>query len=320
MDRLDYIAKQQGRLTVSGAPQGYDAYVAAQSALRRGGPVLFVALDDMQADAAERAIGFFAPTLTVLSFPAWDCLPYDRVSPKPDIESRRLATLAALARGGENPSVIVTTNNALLQRVPPKSAIAHASFAARNGAEVDRDALVAFLAGNGYVRAGTVREPGDFSLRGGIVDLWPPGEEQPLRLDFFGSTLDAIRRFDAETQLSDKKAVAEVALLPASEAPLNAGAISRFRTGYVAASAARRGDDPLYESVSAGRKTQGMEHWLPLFYDHLGTLFDYLPHCAAWCCWGYSGRENPRRRGWNWCAITTRPANSSVIRKTKSTP
>ena len=293
MDRLDYIAKQQGRLTVSGAPHGYDAYVAAQSAMRRGGPVLFVALDDMQADAAERAIGFFAPAQAVLSFPAWDCLPYDRVSPKPDIESRRLATLAALARGGEKPCVIVTTINALLQRVPPKSAVANASFAAKNGAEVDRDALVAFLAGNGYVRAGTVREPGDFSLRGGIVDLWPPGEEQPLRLDFFGSTLDAIRRFDAETQLSDKKAVAEVALLPASEAPLNAQAISRFRTGYVAAFGAA-GDDPLYESVSAGRKTQGMEHWLPLFYDHLDTLFDYLPRCLVLL--GYQAEESKTAR------------------------
>jgi transcription-repair coupling factor (superfamily II helicase) len=280
LDRLDYIAKQQGRLTVSGAPQGYDAYVAAEAARRRGGPVLFVALDDVQADAAERAITFFAPSLTVLPFPAWDCLPYDRVSPKPDIESRRLATLAVLAKGGDKPAVIVTTINALLQRVPPRTAIAGASFAAKNGAEVDREALVAFLAGNGYVRAGTVREPGDFALRGGIVDLWPPGEEQPLRLDFFGSTLDAIRRFDAETQLSDKKAVAEVALLPASEAPLNREAISRFRTGYVAAFGAA-GDDPLYESVSAGRKTQGMEHWLPLFYDHLDTLFDYLPRCLV---------------------------------------
>ncbi|MEA2855398.1 MAG: hypothetical protein QOE02_5465, partial [Rhodospirillaceae bacterium] len=280
MDRLDYIAKQQSRLTVSGAPQGYDAYVAAQSARRRSGPVLFVALDDIQADAAERAIRFFAPQMTILSFPAWDCLPYDRVSPKSDIESRRLATLAALAREPEKPAVIVTTINALLQRVPPKDAIAGASFKAKNGAEVDRDALVGFLSGNGYVRAGTVREPGDFALRGGIVDLWPPGEEQPLRLDFFGSTLDAIRRFDAETQLSDKTAVAEIALLPASEAPLNADAISRFRSGYVAAFGAA-GDDPLYESVSAGRKTQGMEHWLPLFYPRLDTLFDYLPRCLV---------------------------------------
>ena len=126
------------------------------------------------------------------------------------------------------PAVIVTTVNALLQRVPPKDAIAHASFAAKTGAEVDREALVAFLAGNGYVRAGTVREPGDFALRGGIVDLWPPsfstkkGEEQPLRLDFFGYTLDAIRRFDAETQLSDKATVWTITLLPASEAPLSA--------------------------------------------------------------------------------------------------
>ncbi len=285
MDRLDYIARQPGRLTVTGAPHGYDAWLAAEALRRRAkagdrGPVLFVALDDAEADAACRAIAFFAPSMTVLEFPAWDCLPYDRASPKPDIESRRLATLAALARDPDASAVIVTTVNAVLQRVPPKSAIAAASFAARNGAEVDREALVAFLSGNGYVRAGTVREPGDFALRGGIVDLWPPGETQPLRLDFFGPTLDAIRRFDAETQLSEKTPVSEILLLPASEAPLSPGAISRFRAGYVAQFGAA-GDDPLYESVSAGRKTIGMEHWLPLFYDHLDTLFAYLPRCLV---------------------------------------
>jgi transcription-repair coupling factor (superfamily II helicase) len=293
VDRLDYIAKHPARLTVSGAPQGYDAYMAAEAARRRNGPVLFVALDDVQADAAERALRFFAPSLNILSFPAWDCLPYDRVSPKPDIESRRLATLAVLARDADKPAVIVTSINAVLQRVPPKDVIAGASFAAKNGAEVDREALVAFLSGNGYVRAGTVREPGDFALRGGIVDLWSPGEEQPLRLDFFGSTLDAIRRFDAETQLSDKSAVPQIALLPASEAPLNGAAISRFRSGYVAAFGAA-GDDPLYESVSAGRKTQGMEHWLPLFYERLDTLFDYLPRCLVML--GYQAEESKAAR------------------------
>ncbi len=274
MERLDYIAKTDGRLTVTGAPAGYDAYVAAESARRRGGPVLFVALDDTAAENAARAIRFFAPDTIVLSFPAWDCLPYDRVSPKPDIESARLSTLAVLAKGC-GPCVIVTTVNAALQRVPPKAWIAQASFAAKTNDEVDRDALVAFLAVNGYARAGTVREPGDFALRGGIVDLWPPGEESPLRLDFFGTTLDAIRRFDAETQLS-KDSVAAIALLPASETPLSPDAISRFRTGYVAAFGAA-GEDPLYESVSAGRKAQGMEHWLPLFHEKLDTLFDYLP-------------------------------------------
>ena len=274
MERLDYIARTDGRLTVSGAPAGYDAYLAAEAARRRKGPVLFVTLDDAAAENAARAIRFFAPGTLVLPFPAWDCLPYDRVSPKPDIESARLSTLAALARGC-GPCVIVTTVNAALQRVPPKEWIAEASFAAKTGDDVDREALVAFLAANGYARAGTVREPGDFALRGGIVDLWPPGEEQPLRLDFFGQTLDAVRRFDAETQLS-KDSVEDIALLPASEAPLSPAAISRFRTGYVAAFGPA-GDDPLYESVSAGRKAIGMEHWLPLFHERLDTLFDYLP-------------------------------------------
>jgi len=278
MERLDYIARQPGRFAVTGAPVGYDAYLAAEAALRLDALVLFVASDDVHAAGVSEAISFFAPKLSVLSFPAWDCLPYDRVSPKPDIESERLATLATLARrkSDSGAAVVVTTVNALLQRVPPRDWIAQASFAARTGEDVDRDALVTFLSGNGYVRASTVREPGDFALRGGIIDLWPPGVAQPLRLDFFGSTLDAIRRFDAETQLSSDR-IEEIDLLPASEAPLDQTSISRFRSGYVAEFGPVHDDDPLYESVSAGRKQQGMEHWLPLFHEKLDTLFDFLP-------------------------------------------
>ncbi len=275
MERLTYIGRHPGRFALTGMPDGYDAYVAAEAATRRKGLLLFVAADDAHAQTVKDAIGFFAPTLPVLAFPAWDCLPYDRVSPKPDIESERLATLAMLARHDGGAMVVITTVNALLQRVPPREAIAGASFAAHVGNTVEHDALVAFLARNGYARASTVREPGDFALRGGIVDLWPPGTDEPLRLDFFGSTLDAIRQFDAETQLSTKQ-VSEVELLAAAETPLDAGSISRFRAGYVATFGPAN-DDPLYESVSAGRKHQGMEHWLPLFHDHLDTLFDYAP-------------------------------------------
>ena len=101
------------------------------------------------------------PTSTVLPFPAWDCLPYDRVSPKPDIISSRLATLAALAKGVNGPALIVTSVSAALQRVPPRDWIAGASFSARVGEDIARDALTRFLADNGYVRAGTVREPSD---------------------------------------------------------------------------------------------------------------------------------------------------------------
>ena len=277
MERVSYIARSEGRLTVTGAPEGYDAWLAAEAALRLKGLVLFVASDDLRAAGAVEAMRFFAPGTTVLSFPAWDCLPYDRVSPKPDIESTRLATLAALARRTKEsgPAVVVTTVNAILQRVPPRDAILGASFAARVGDNIAHEDLAMFLAHNGYVRTGTVREPGDFALRGGIVDLWPPGE-QPLRLDFFGETLDAIRCFDAETQLSSPGDVAAIELLPASEVPFDDASISRFRSGYVAAFGPAS-DDPLYESVSAGRKAQGMEHWLPLFYGKMETLFDFAP-------------------------------------------
>ncbi|MBV9692166.1 MAG: transcription-repair coupling factor, partial [Alphaproteobacteria bacterium] len=274
MERLTYIAREPGRLTVTGVPGGYDAYLAAEAAQRGNGLVVLVATEELHAAALVESIRFFAPDLAVRHFPAWDCLPYDRMSPKSDIESERLATLAALTRL-QGAAVVVTVVNALLQRVPPRAAIESASFHARIGKDIGYDKLTAFLAANGYVNASTVREPGDFALRGGIVDLWPPGSEQPLRLDFFGPTLEAIRRFDAETQLSGDS-VDEIELLPASETPLDAKSISRFRAGYVARFGPAS-DDPLYEAVSAGRKAQGMEHWLPLFHETLETLFDYAP-------------------------------------------
>ncbi|HUO93591.1 MAG TPA: transcription-repair coupling factor [Rhizomicrobium sp.] len=275
MERLNYIARAEGRLTVSGAPEGYDAYLAAEAALRRKGLVVLVAADDLKAEMAVRAARFFAPRLTILPFPAWDCLPYDRMSPKSDIESARLATLAALVRRKADwgHGLVVTTINAVLQRVPPRTAIEGASFFAQAGHSVDHDKLVAFLAANGYGRASTVREPGEFALRGGIIDLWPPGTSDPLRLDLFGNSLEAIRRFDAETQLSSDQ-IEKIEILPASETPLDPETVSRFRAGYVATFGPAT-SDPLYESVSAGRKHQGMEHWLPLFHDHLETLFDY---------------------------------------------
>ncbi len=144
------------------------------------------------------------------------------------------------------------------------------------GEEVDRDALVAFLAGNGYARAGTVRDPGDFALRGGIVDLWPPGSGRAAATGFLRRDAGRdpqIRRRQANCRMT---AWSGSRFCPPAKRPLSQAAISRFRAGYVAAFGPS-GDDPLYESVSAGRKAQGMEHWLPLFYDGLDTLFDYLP-------------------------------------------
>ena len=147
MERLNYIARAKGRLALSGAPAGYDAFLAAEAATRRNGLLLFATTDDMAAENAAETIAFFAPKLEVLNFPAWDCLPYDRVSPKSDIESTRLATLAALAKRskGAPPVVVVAPVHALLQRVPPRAFIRDASFVARVGDTLEHETLGNFL-------------------------------------------------------------------------------------------------------------------------------------------------------------------------------
>src|SRR5262249_14102239 len=136
--------------------------------------------------------------------------------------------------------------------------------------------VVRWLELNGFLRASTVREPGDYAVRGGIVDLFAPGMELPVRLDFFGDTLESIRCFDPESQRTASQLRA-LEVLPIAEFQLTADTVGRFRKGYLAAFGAARRDDLLYEAVSESRRHPGMEHWLPLFHERLETLFDYLP-------------------------------------------
>jgi transcription-repair coupling factor (superfamily II helicase) len=275
---LERIALEPGRLTVSQAPEGLDCLilgdVARLRARRERGPVLLVARDDSRAASLKNGFKFFVPDIEIIDLPAWDCLPYDRVSPRAEIVSRRMAALAALAGDGSAPRIILATVNAAIQRLPPIETIRGAGYSARVGASVDFDALLTYLTRHGFIRTGTVYEPGEFAVRGGILDVFPPGEEAPLRLDFFGDTLEAVRRFDSATQrtIGDAR---EFSLYPMSEVPLDKEAVHRFRAGYLAAFGAATDDDPLYEAVSAGRKHPGYEHWLALFHERLDTLFDY---------------------------------------------
>ncbi|MEL6476796.1 MAG: transcription-repair coupling factor [Pseudomonadota bacterium] len=265
-----------GAVTVCGAPEGWDAKLLADLVARAKGPVIHVARDDARAAAMAEGLEVFAPALPVLLFPAWDCLPYDRVSPNPEIAAARMAVLAGLAHGFDRPSVLLTTLNAATQRVPAADVVAGASFLADVAQTVDIDALTAWLTRMGFNRASTVTEHGDFAVRGGIIDIFPPGETYPVRLDFFGDVLEGARRFDPDTQRTVEK-VGRVELAPASEVILDEASVTRFRQGYRSTFGAARRDDPLYEAVSEGRKHQGMEHWLPLFHERLETLFDYLP-------------------------------------------
>ena len=265
-----------GRLLVGGCPEGFDARYLAATIGRARGPVIHVARDDARMAAMRASLRFFAPELPVLTFPAWDCLPYDRISPNPETAAARMATLAALAGGFERPAAVLTTVNAATQRVPSRDVLLGASFTAEVGRRLDMAALRGYLARMGFQQAATVTEPGAFAVRGGIIDIYPPGSGGPVRLDLFGDVLDAARRFDPETQRTTET-VSRVELAPVSEVILDDASIQRFRTRYREAFGAAGGDDPLYEAVSAGRKHQGYEHWLPFFHERLETLLDYLP-------------------------------------------
>ncbi|MCE8508050.1 transcription-repair coupling factor [Ruegeria pomeroyi] len=268
--------KAPNHVLVGGAPEGFDARLILNEVARAGGPVLHVARDDKRLEAMRAALSFFAPDLPVFVFPSWDCLPYDRVSPNADVSAARMATLAALVHQMPDRFVLLTTLNAATQRVPARDLLREAAFSAQVGRRVDEQALRQFLVRMGFSQSPTVMEPGDYAIRGGIIDIYPPGDSGPVRLDFFGDVLDGARRFDPATQRTTEK-LDLIELAPVSEVILDEAAITGFRQNYRIEFGAAGSDDPLYEAVSAGRKHQGVEHWLPFFHEHLETLFDYLP-------------------------------------------
>ncbi|WP_133488339.1 transcription-repair coupling factor [Aliiroseovarius marinus] len=269
------------KLILSGAPEGFDATLLVKELDRSGGPVVHVARDEKRLAAMQAALGFFAPDVTCVTFPGWDCLPFDRVSPNADVSAARMATLAGLATGQiKGRFVLLTTLNAVTQRLPARATLAEASFVASVDNLLDVDALRAFLVRMGFSQSPTVMEPGDFAVRGGIIDIFPPGESGPVRLDLFGDVLDGVRRFDPATQRTTES-LKGIELAPVSEVILDEAAITRFRQNYRIEFGAAGSDDPLYEAVSAGRKHQGIEHWLPFFHEQLETLFDYLPDASV---------------------------------------
>ncbi len=268
--------KAPNHVTVGGAPEGFDAQLVLNEVARSGGAVCHVARDDKRMEAMRAALAFFAPNMPVFMFPGWDCLPYDRVSPNPDIAAARVATLAALVHQMPTQFVLLTTLNAATQRVPSREVLRQAAFTAHVDRQINEEALRSFLVRMGFSQSPTVMEPGDYAIRGGIIDIFPPGEAGPVRLDLFGDVLDDARRFDPVSQRTTEK-LNVVELAPVSEVILDEAAITRFRQNYRIEFGAAGTDDPLYEAVSAGRKHQGMEHWLPFFHDRLESLFDYLP-------------------------------------------
>jgi transcription-repair coupling factor (superfamily II helicase) len=272
---IDRIVKAKAPLTLSGAPAGFLPWLATDLARAAPTRALFIAADEAGMRSIAETAPIFAPEVQVLTYPAWDCLPYDRSSPSLRSTSERLATLAALQAKPSAPQLIVTTVNAATQRTLTPFRIRQLTAQLKAGARVDRDQLCAMLAANGYVRSDTVADAGEFAVRGSLVDLFPAGEEYGLRLDFFGDEIESVRSFDP----ADQRSIAKVdgfTLLPASEALLDEEGIKRFRSRYRELFGATATGDPVYQAISEGRRLAGMDHWLPLIEERLSTLFDHL--------------------------------------------
>lgn len=276
------------------APFGADIAALTEAVIARGGPVLYVARDDRTSIAALKLAEFFAPSMERVLIPGWDTLPYDRISPTATIAARRCAGLATLAQGQpDRPLFAVTTASSLVQRTPPLDTFRKASFQIGIGDTITQQDLTDYLSINGYVRTPTVRDRGDFAIRGGIIDLFPPTADQPVRLDFFGDTLDQMRTFDPETQRSTGN-LKRTTFAPVSEIFFTPDVLSDFRTRYLETFGPPDGD-PMYEAARASIRRQGVENWLPLFHESMDSLFSYLPSDSL-IAFGHLALEAARER------------------------
>ena len=280
MSATNVLSSLSGPASFAGAPFCADLFTFCEALQKRGGIGTYIARDDRVAQAARHAALFAAPRLKQIDLPGWDVLPYDRLSPSAGLTARRCAALAQLAQyePSDGPLLVITTAGSLVQRSAPAETMRLASFAVRAGQALRQQALADYLSVNGYTRSGTVREPGEYAVRGGIIDIFPPTASEPYRLDLFGDVLETLRTFDTETQRTTGTA-SDAAFAPVSEILFDDRILSAFRDRYLAAFGAPAGD-LTYEAARAGIRRQGIETWLPLFHESLDTLFDYAGQSA----------------------------------------
>jgi transcription-repair coupling factor (superfamily II helicase) len=267
-------------INVYGVPEGVDAQLLVRRLGEADGPVLHIARDDHRLAGLAEAVAFFGPEVEVVQFPAWDCLPYDRVSPNGAIIAERIAALSRLQAAPGKKRIVLTTVNAALQKVVARATLVGAGMVLAVGETMAPGDLAAFLDADGYNRVGTVMEPGEYSVRGGILDVFPAGEAAPVRVDFFGDEIESIKTFDPETQRSGE-GVARLAFHPASELPFDGASVARFRAAWRELFGGKAVEDPVYVSVTEGHRHPGLEHYAPLFAETMETIFDFVPGASV---------------------------------------
>ncbi len=254
------------------------AWHVARAAEAHGKPLLLVTRDNHSAQQAvsdlQTLLGNATGSLPVVPFPDWETLPYDQFSPHPDLISQRLAALhrlPTLARG-----IVVVPVQTLLQRLAPLSYIVGGSFDLKVGQRLDMDAEKRRLESAGYRNVPQVMDPGDFAVRGGLLDVYPMGADAPLRIELLDEDIDSIRAFDPESQRSLDK-VDAVKMLPGREVPMDDASLARVLTTLRERFDVDTRRSPLYQDLKAGVLPSGIEYFLPLFFTRTATLFDYLP-------------------------------------------
>ena len=256
-------------------PQAALALALAELAWDRSHPLVVMVANARDADRLGAALRFFTDDeLPLVNVPEREMLPYDIVSPPRALVSERLRALTRLA--GMNKGVIIATADLMLERLPPREWLEGASFDYAVDQRLDLGAFQRTIAAAGYVAVTEVRAPGEFAVRGGLVDIFPAGVEMPLRIDLFDDRIETLREFDPQTQLSGAR-LDRFTLLPAYEFPFDEESVKRFRQAW----RARFSGDPMsteiYQAVSQNRLPPGIESWLPLFHEDTAHLLDYVP-------------------------------------------
>lgn len=238
-------------------------------------PLLLIAADSLSAARLTDELRFFYSNFArIVAFPDWETLPYDHFSPHQDIISDRLTVLHQLLVG--QPCIIVTTVNTLMYRLPPTDYLDQYSFVLHKGERIVLDKLRNRLTNAGYQHVTQVREHGEFAVRGSIIDLFPMGCQAPFRIDLLDDEVDSIRTFSPETQRTIE-VIDHINLLPAKEFPLTEESIEFFRQNWRDQFSGNPLKCPVYQDISEGICSPGIEYYLPLFFQQTATLFDYLP-------------------------------------------
>lgn len=270
--------EKYNKKNLAGVAKDAEAFAIRDLLAETNRNILCILSDGISLNQVYETLSFLQPEADILTLPAWDTVPYDRVSPNAAILSKRIETLAKLVldAGAKKQRIVLTSIGAAIQKLPPKKIFLNTRKNIQVGGKLNFDEFLHYAAVNGYTRVEQVMESGEYAVRGDIIDIFPSGAEQPLRIDLFDDEIERLRLFEVETQRSTED-LKFYSFDSANEVVLDKNTIKSFRSKYREAFGAEGLKDELYESISEGKKYLGMENWLPFF------MTTTCQHCLTIC-------------------------------------